>query len=277
MTRASWGVVIVALAHLGSSSHAAQVQAQSQQLLAQAQQPQAQAQSQPPAQTPQPQSQAQPPAQAPQPQGPASAKPPAGYSAPALYNRANAYARAGKPGMAVLNYERARLLDPHDPDIDANLRHVREVAGLPPDPRGMLDRALSFAAPRILAWVGVLGLAIAGAAALARVSSKAHRGKLLAAMLLGICLLGLALGNAVILWPLMDEAVVITHSTPVRVSPVTTEQPLFELPEATIVRTGAEHDGFILIQTTTGRIGWVQGASLAPIVPKSSETGGKRG
>ena len=34
------------------------------------------------------------------------------YSAAGLYNLANSYARAGKPGMAVLNYERASLLAP---------------------------------------------------------------------------------------------------------------------------------------------------------------------
>ena len=33
----------------------------------------------------------------------------------------NSYARAGKPGLAVLNYERAALLAPDDPDINANL------------------------------------------------------------------------------------------------------------------------------------------------------------
>jgi len=34
------------------------------------------------------------------------------YSADGLYNLANSYARAGKPGLAVLNYERASLLAP---------------------------------------------------------------------------------------------------------------------------------------------------------------------
>ena len=33
-----------------------------------------------------------------------------GYSAAGLYNLGNSYARAGKPGMAILNYERASLL-----------------------------------------------------------------------------------------------------------------------------------------------------------------------
>src|SRR5271154_658018 len=73
------------------------------------------------------------PAAAAQPQLPAQPQP--GYSASALYNLANSFARAGKPGLAVLNYERARLLDPKDPDIEANLRHVREASAQPPDSR----------------------------------------------------------------------------------------------------------------------------------------------
>src|SRR5882762_10338729 len=96
-----------------------------------------------------------------------AAQAPSGYSAPALYNRANAYARAGKPGLAVLNYERAKLLEPNDPDIEANLRHVREAVGLPPESRNRFERMAEIASPRILAWVGALGLLIAAASMLA--------------------------------------------------------------------------------------------------------------
>ena len=190
-----------------------------------------------------------------------------GYSAPVLYNLANSFARAGKPGLAVLNYERARLLDPNDPDVEANLRHVREASGFPPESRSRFDRLVRFASPRAIAWIGVLGLVMTGVSALARVRTKTQRRKLLMTMLMGISLLGLGLGNALALWPIKNEAVVIVHSTPVRVSPVTTEQPLLVLPEASIVSMGTEHDGFVLIQTSAGRSGWVQGADLAPIVP----------
>jgi hypothetical protein len=190
-----------------------------------------------------------------------------GFSAPALYNLANAYARAGKPGLAVLNYERARLLEPSDPDIDANLRQVREASGLPPEPRSKFERIAGFASPQILAWAGVLGLGVAGVSTLARRSYPRHRRKLLAAMLLGGSLLGLSVANGVALWPVMHEAV-ITQAAPVRVSPVPIEEPLFVLPEASIVRMMAEHDGFVLIRTDAGRTGWAQRANLAPIVPK---------
>jgi tetratricopeptide (TPR) repeat protein len=197
-----------------------------------------------------------------------AAQAPAGYSAPALYNLANAYARAGKPGLAVLNYERARLLEPNDPDIDANLRHVREAAGLPPESRNRFERIAGIASPRILAWVGVLGLLVAGVSVLARWLYPRHRHKLLAATLVGIALLGATVGSGVTLWPIMHEAVVITQTAPVRVSPVPIEEALFVLPEASIVRMLAEHDGFVLIRTKAGRTGWAQRANLAPIVPK---------
>jgi tetratricopeptide (TPR) repeat protein len=192
---------------------------------------------------------------------------PDSYSAAALYNLGNAYARTGKPGLAVLNFERARLLDPDDPDLEANLRHVRETAGLPQPPRSDFDRIAGSLDPHLLAWLGVLGLLIAGVSTLARVGQKAHRGKLLAATLLGIALLGVSIANAVALWPIMHQAVVIKASTPVRVSPVTTEEPLFVLPEAAIVAMHGEHEGFILVQTQAGRSGWVPAANLARIVP----------
>jgi hypothetical protein len=202
---------------------------------------------------------------------------PAGYSAAALYNLANAYARTGKPGLAVLNYERARLLEPNDPDINANLRHVRQVSGQPPESRSGLDRLTRIAGPRIVAWVGVLGLLIAGLGALARLRYPRRRRVLLAATLVGICLLGMTIADGIALWPIVHEGVVITRTAPVRVSPVTMEEPLFELSEATIVKMSAEHDGFVLVQTQAGRSGWVPSANLAPIVPKQAGRPAKSG
>jgi hypothetical protein len=191
-----------------------------------------------------------------------------GYSAAALYNLANAYARGGKPGLAVLNYERARLLDPGDPDIEANLRHVRDAAGVAQESRSRIDRLTSIAGPRLVAWLGVLGLLIAGVSALALAWTPRHRRTVWPAALLGCALLGVTAAHGIALWPLLHEAVVITHTAPVRVSPVAIEEPLFVLPEAAIVRLGTEHEGFVLVEAPGGRTGWVQSSSLASIVPK---------
>lgn len=48
-----------------------------------------------------------------------------GVSAALLYNLGNTYYRAGNNGKAILNYERALMLDPNDDDIITNLNFVR--------------------------------------------------------------------------------------------------------------------------------------------------------
>ncbi len=206
-----------------------------------------------------------------QPSAPAAAQPvvlpQSGYSAAALYNLANAYAKSGKAGFAVLNYERARLLAPNDPDINANLRHVRQSAGLPPQSRSRFDRLTGYAGPTVLAWSGVLGLLVAGAGALAQRRFPRHRGKLIAGAALGFSALGISIAGGVAMWPIMHAAVVVVHSAPVRVSPVAIGDALFELPEGTIVSIGAEHDGFVLVRTSVGRSGWVPDTNVAALIP----------
>jgi len=192
------------------------------------------------------------------------------YSAAALYNLANSYARAGKPGLAVLNYERASLLAPNDPDIDANLRYVRESSHLPPESQNRFVRAVTVAGPTVLSWMGIMGVFMIGASVLAGRLSSRHRWMRRTALGCGVALVGMTIANGVVLWPKLHEAVVITGATPVRVSPVPMGDPLFVLPEAETVRIAAEHDEFVLVQTKAGRTGWVARANLAPVVPRNS-------
>lgn len=193
-----------------------------------------------------------------------------GYSAAALYNLANSYARAGKPGLAVLNYERAALLAPNDPDIDANLRYVRQSSHLPLQTTSRLERTLTILGPTVVAWLGVLGVVIAGAGLLAGRLSSRHRWLRRIATAAGIALVVFTAANGMLLWPAVHEAVVITGATPARVSPVPMGDPLFVLPEAETVRITAEHEDFVLVQTNAGRTGWVSRANLVPVVPSGN-------
>jgi hypothetical protein len=190
-----------------------------------------------------------------------------GYSATALYNMANAEARNGKPGLAVLNYERARLLSPNDPDIRANLRFVRASLSLPAETGTWFSRNARIAAPDTLSWLGLLGMLIAGAGLLAGRFYSKHRRKLGAVAVVGVSLMGLTLCNAVAVWPTLHEAVIVAHAAPARVSPISIGETLFSLREAESVTMRAEHDGFVLVQTADGRTGWVLRADLAPVVP----------
>jgi hypothetical protein len=190
------------------------------------------------------------------------------YSAAELYNLANSYARAGQPGMAVLNYERARLLAPNDADIDANLRFVLASAQLPTVSRSGFDRVVRVASPQVLAWIGVIGLISVGVCVIAGQLSSRFQLMRRAAMGVGAAMIGLTVCNGMVLWPTLHEGIVIKAATPVRVSPVPMGDSIFSLPEADTVKITTEHEGFVLIQTRAGREGWVSRTNIAPIVPR---------
>lgn len=189
------------------------------------------------------------------------------YSADALYNLANSYARAGKPGLAVLNYERAALLAPNDPDIRANLDYVRTTAQVPTDPPTRFTRFAQAANPTAAAWLGVIGLALLGTSLLASKATQRFRALWATSALLGAFQIALAISNALLLKPRMHEAVVLINQTPARVSPVPMGDTAFVLREAETVTMTAQHEDFVLIRTHTGRTGWVARANVGAVIP----------
>jgi hypothetical protein len=191
------------------------------------------------------------------------------YSADGLYNLANDYARAGKPGLAVLNYERAELLAPNDEDIRANLEYVRASAHVPPtERRGRLARLAGAIGPSAAAWIGVLGVALIGIGLHARRLTPRWRRLAIAGIPLGGLLMVTTVSSAMLLGPKMREAVVLVHETPARVAPAPMGDTAFVLREAETVTMVADHDEFVLIRTGDGRSGWVSRADVGAVVPQ---------
>ena len=188
------------------------------------------------------------------------------YSADGLYNLANSYARAGQPGLAVLNYERAALLAPYDADIAANLDFVRTSAHVPTEPRNRFARIAQVASPALAAWIGVLGIALVGVGLLARRIAPRFQWLRAGSILLGVALIALTLSSAMSLWPRMHEAVVLSNQTPALVSPVPMADTAFVLPEAETVTMTAKHEDFVLIRTRGGLSGWVARANVGTVV-----------
>ncbi|HEY0749297.1 MAG TPA: hypothetical protein VGD63_21535 [Steroidobacteraceae bacterium] len=190
-----------------------------------------------------------------------------GYSPANLYNLANSYARQGKLGMAVLNYERASLLSPNDPDIEANLKYVRAASHVPDPSRSAFDRVARTLSPFAVSWIGIVGLLLVGLSVLAGQLSQGRAWKRRAAFAVGVPMLALTVCNGIALWPTLHEGVVIGAATPVRVSPVPMGDSLFVLPAAETVRINAEHEGFLLIKTRSGQTGWVSRSAVARVIP----------
>jgi hypothetical protein len=189
------------------------------------------------------------------------------YSADTLYNLGNSYARAGKPGLAVLNYERAALLAPDDADIRANLEYVRAAAHVPAQPRSRLARIAGAASPAVAAWMGLMGIALVGAGMVAgRITSRFPLARA-CSIVAGCALVALTVTNAMLQWPRIHEAVILVNQTPVRVSPVPMGDTAFVLAEAETVTLTAEHEDFVLVRTRGGRSGWVARANVGAVVP----------
>ncbi len=172
-------------------------------------------------------------------------------------------------GAQVLNYGRARLLAPDDPDVEANLGLVRRSLALPTESSSRLARAVGSVSPTMATGIGRGGWALIAAALLAGRSSALHRWMGRTAVLAGAAMIGIAVASGVALWPRLPEAIVIAAAAPVRVSPAPLGDALFTLNEAEAVTIAGEHEGFVLVRTAAGRSGWVWHADLVPVVPPS--------
>jgi hypothetical protein len=200
-------------------------------------------------------------------QAPPAASTDTGYSAAGLYNLANSYARAGKPGMAVLNYERAALIAPNDADIQANLKSVRSSAHVPLEAPHRLERLARLASPTTVALIGVLGVLVAGSSLLAGGFYRRRWMLWITGSCLGLAAIGFTICNAIYWQAKVHEAVVIAPTTPIRATPVPMGDPLQQLSEADTVMITAGHEDFVLVRTASGRRGWVARADLADVVP----------
>jgi tetratricopeptide (TPR) repeat protein len=189
-----------------------------------------------------------------------------GYSAPVLFNLANAQVAEGKLGPAILNYERARWLAPNDPDIAANLALARRKAGLEPETTSHLAavaHSMTWTEWSILA-TAMLWL-VAAALPLRRMLPRA-RPALTAAAVLGALVLLAAVSALALRWPDLNRAIVTAPEAAARVSPVTVIQPLFTLRAGEPVTIKRTHGAFMLIANRQGREGWVSREAVTPVV-----------
>lgn len=193
----------------------------------------------------------------------------ADYSAAQQYNLANAYARSGKPALAVLAYERARLLAPTDPDLRWNLHRVRESAGLPDGTGSWLEQYGRFANPNIMYWIGIVGLALGGCCLLALARRAPFRGALAVGAVVGCAAISASMFNAAATFPVLSEYIALRQAS-ASVSPVAGADTLFTIPAAATVRRLDRHGDFELIRDSRGHEGWVASSDLAAVIPESS-------
>ena len=203
-----------------------------------------------------------------------------GYSAPLCFNLANAEARSGHPGLAILNYERARYLAPGDADIDHNLQLARKQAGLESDSYRWWQIVLrSLTIDQWIAivdgWLALIALAVLANAFSAFLTSRLHLPlPVLKKIVKGVLFVGIPCFLffsyvALIAAPLRIEGVVIAKEATLRLSPFDSAERIGSLPEGELVTVEQRHNDYLSIEGRDNHFGWVQEKELQPVIDGS--------
>ena len=189
-------------------------------------------------------------------------------SASALLSRGNALAREGKPGPAILAYERAEQLAPRDRSIAANLRAERDRAGLAVPTPVWWQSAARALTMNEWAWSGSLALAfVCVATSLSRLLPGCLRKpvKTVIAVCAGAVLISIA--ALWLRWPELSRAVVVNSHVTALLAPADSAGPVFPLAEGEIVHAKKKLRNFVLVRTDDGRSGWISQSQIEPVIP----------
>ncbi|HTB62657.1 MAG TPA: SH3 domain-containing protein [Opitutales bacterium] len=186
-------------------------------------------------------------------------------SAPLEYNFGNASFQAKDYGAAVLHYLRVLTLSPRDPDARQNLALARKAANISlADP----THWESFAAwMSINAWVGLLTVAGWATVYLA-VLPRLFRWRGAMPWLLCATMAVVTVAAGVGYWGAQKHAadgVVQVADTNIKLSPTADSPAIGVLQPGEVAQTLEAHNGFFKVQTTDGRLGWVDAANYSPV------------
>ncbi|MBU0732524.1 MAG: tetratricopeptide repeat protein [Proteobacteria bacterium] len=197
------------------------------------------------------------------------------------YNLGNAYFRASQLGRAILEYERALLLMPRDPDLKFNLSHARDqTRDAILESRGSMGTVFfwlgSFSLNELFWCLAVLNILL-WAALLIRLF---HRAEWLYYMLLLIVscwfVAGLSFGLKCYLVSSDDRAVILQKEVNILAGPETDDTVLFKLHEGTLVNQERKEDGWSLVCLPDQKRGWIKSEAVGLIAREASrppETG----
>jgi tetratricopeptide (TPR) repeat protein len=190
-----------------------------------------------------------------------------GYSAPVLFNLGNASLKAGQPGRAILNYQRALLLAPDDAAIRSNLSVARRNAGVAASENRFWEKVARVLNLNTQAWILVWSTAIICAVVLASrfLPAFPRAAGRWVTVLAAISALAAALGMA-LQWPERNCAVVLEANTTAHIAPADASGVLLNLNAGETVRATKSHNGYTLVRLRDGRSGWVKNTAVARVI-----------
>ncbi len=197
-----------------------------------------------------------------------------GASAAVLYNLGNSHYRLGQYGPAILAYERAKLLTPRDPDLQANLNLARkgatvfDISALDPRLEAVVGyfslNEWSWLVVGAALWIGVLSVMTG----LVRFPNGIARRVALASVIFSVILIAAGIAALVLRRNEVGRGIVLLKEAPIRLSPFEKAETVGTPGEGRIVRMGAKNGGYFYVEVPGTELhGWMFEADVAKIVP----------
>jgi hypothetical protein len=206
-----------------------------------------------------------------------------GYSAALCFDLANAEAKANHPGLAMLNYERARYLAPGDADINHNLQLARKQAGLDPNSFRWwqtLMRSInwtvwfiSIALCLTLLLIALIGNAFAeGVASTLKIRLPVLR--TIFRTVFFVCVpLTLIFGFVELACigfnDRIEGVIVAPKEATLRLSPFDGAESVGTVPEGELVTVEDRHNDYLRIEGRDHHFGWIQRKDIEPVIADS--------
>jgi tetratricopeptide (TPR) repeat protein len=193
-------------------------------------------------------------------------------SGPLYYNLGNCYFKKGEKGEAILNYERARRINPHDSDLAANYAHAKSMVARDdsktssPGHRRIFDSLMASMTVDGLTVLlsiiyNVFFLTLVGGWYLRSVKRRSI------ALLIALGVVFIAAGTA--LYKKVDlidaEAIVIEERTEVKFEPFDRATNHSTLYEGTKVKVLVSKKDWVKIEGPGKKAGWVKAANIEKI------------
>lgn len=187
-------------------------------------------------------------------------------SATDWFNLGNEHARREETGPAVLAYERALAIDPHDADARANLEQARKDAGLHREPPATWRRPLALLGTNEWAWTGLAALVVLAGLVFLRRTFPGRRATVATLTVLALVAAVGAFARA----DDLDRAVVVAGDARLLVSPWEAAESLGAVASGRLVRIRREFEDFVEVRDEAGRTGWVPRADVERITSPGS-------
>lgn len=188
-----------------------------------------------------------------------------GLSAPLLFNLANSYTQKGNIGQAVLNYKRAEILAPTDPDIEGNLEKIRKENGLFQKELTGLEKAIGFLT--INEWSAVFLITLLGLSLflLAAIRFSYKRTTHIAVFFFSAVLMTVSIAGTYLRYQTINPSVVITNDAKLLISPFESATSTGSIQEGRLVYPQNHHGNYTLVQDGTGRKGWLAASKIEAV------------